>query len=325
MKHNALKNLLTNNKNVMRALHTGFGFDFEADMLVVHLGEPFTANKIAKILRADGYDTTREFVTAVLVKDPRRENVYRYARLQLGSFDVTRIKGMYFDTGLDNWIRKGDFEAERKKTTDAFVISQRAELVKLPTAGKYTPGAWDRFKMVGHSRIGDGRGTTWEYYRADLKKLLGTGDCIEYKLRAYTNDAGDFIDKSGYLVEDHRADLKRRAAALRADRERAEYMAADYSADIKKMLNAAQAMKNEAAAALASVTDPADVKALADIIDRYTGVYGVYATAFDVADRDENKKFSSVESATTAIAKLMDAIGALRARISDVVRVDAAA
>lgn len=249
MKNNALERLLTNNKNVLRALHTGFGFDFEADMMVVHLGEPFTANKIAKILRADGYDTTREYVTAVLVKDPRRENVYRYARLHLGSFDVTRIKGLYFDTGLDNWITKGDLEAARKKTTDAFVICQRAELVKLPPTEKYTPGAWDRFKMVDHSRIGDGRGNTWEYYRADLKKLFGTGDYIEYKLRAYTNDAGDFIDKSGYLVEEHRAELKRRAAALRAGREHAEYLASDYSVYIKKLLDAAQDLKNEAAAA----------------------------------------------------------------------------
>ena len=109
------------------------------------------------------------------------------------------------------------------------------------------------------------------------------------------HEAGDWIDKSGYLLAERRDDLRRRAAALRAEREKAAYMAADNSAEVEELRGMIEARKKEIVQQLQEATTAAELKEVETALSSWRGL-GCIVSDFERFERNTAaKKYGSNE------------------------------
>lgn len=111
------------------------------------------------------------------------------------------------------------------------------------------------------------------------------------------NDAGDLIDKSGYLLRERREDLKRRAAALRAEREKAAFLAADNSAKVEELRGMIEARKNELVRQLQQATTAEAVREVEKALCSWKGLGGIMGDFERFERNSAAKKYASIEEA----------------------------
>ena len=124
----------------------------------------------------------------------------------------------------------------------------------------------------------DGHGNTY-IGSVYLKSRQHNMQPIEYKTDRKPAAVADVIDKSGYMVCTRRADLKRRAYLLRADRARAAAAASDFTAEATSISQEMEEAKKALAASVLSAQVSGDFYAIserarnlrisADYLDRY--------------------------------------------------------
>lgn len=247
MLHNEL---LKDRPQAFRQLHKLYGFDFESNFIYYEHTGNFTVNAIIKnaSIQTGAQLNTIDYKMVLLVKpfliwSKQNANTWYLVDIEENnkpSFDVGNIcskSGIY--DGLDNFFTLQDFNNERKdKKVKAVLIAQRAELLKPEKVNYIDYG--ERYAVADVSTISfiSFKG---EIYISSVTVKDGNGR--KTVLRLYERDiktVDDLIDKSGYIVNERRADLKRRAEALRAERKKNEFLAADlskYLYDADKQMN----------------------------------------------------------------------------------------
>lgn len=307
----------------MKSLHDVFGFDFCAPFEVVELNGRFTLGKLEKQLKEAGH-TAETSVIAVCIADSASSyrNYYHLATVEKGGkINVEYRPPHYWSRGakngdcLDWFCRKSDFEAVRKSDgCSAFVFAQRKELLRIPK--QYKVDFEKRYSVTGCRFLTYDHGAR-AVSNVTLKRLDGGGETVEferigrtfYRGEHYPKTLEDLIDKSGYFVEWRRKDLQRRAAALRAEREKAAFLATDNA----EKLNALEVMIREKKKALVAALEKAETSDELDAVYQslkpYGGGFASVVRDFErVREKDEKKSFASVKAFENEYSRIVSAL-----------------
>lgn len=271
------KQLLSENRKALQFLNHAKGFDFEKPYNIVHKVGRFTARTVAACV-PNGH------AAAILLKptENRRRSYAGLYYIELGgagTFYPLRKDGVtYWDyPGIDYMFSKGDFEDIRKNETECiYIITQAPEHLQPSKAEKLD--LTQRLTLSDVRKWGDGRGNSY-IGSVYLKSRNRNMKPVEYKTDGKPATVADVIDKSGYMVCTRRADLKRRAYLLRADRARAAAAAADFSAEAAAIAQEMEEAKKALAVTVLSAQVSGDfhsicdrarnLRSAADYLDRY--------------------------------------------------------
>lgn len=277
----AIKSLLKDEPQALKALNEVFHFDYN---------KPYQAFKI------DGNTTIKQILKKVenpqdkliVVLNYQNHRAFWNDRYEVGIIDhMERVevdyKPHYFHAkGLETYNSKGDFRQDLKSPQTCphhIIIAQDKALLtaKKPIQIDYT----DRYKIDTTVTYG-GRITS-----------LSTGRTIEqYKHRLETEN----IDKSGYIVEYYRDNLKRRAKALKAERDKTAYIATDNTARIEELKIRIAAKKLEIIERLKAADTSEQLKEVAKSLEYWSNGYTSIVSSFeDLQKRVANKSYPSIE------------------------------
>ena len=244
------------NPQAMKALHNVFGIDWKKPAAVVRFDAPPT--KAAVLKAAEEIQ-----IPAPAVVLYHRTKWSEYDKMRFYAFTVS-------ESGVDNpkipyrenagsalndtWAKK-HFDEWRKDPREAATVyavyqakRDRSEPEKIGKPNEYTrysiteteTGFYNHgpkaYKLRPLDRNKNTAAATINYYHRDGK--------------TQHDQPGDILDRSGYYVRDRRENLKRRAAALKAEREKAAYNAKETAADAETVTAAADALRKYAAALL---------------------------------------------------------------------------
>lgn len=246
-----LAQILKERPDTMRALHASFGFDFCKPYAVASVHGHFTVRSLTKAIEAVGGSTSDGWCVVALVRDPKGfrwradeftavELCERYPQGFTNEFE--RVNGFDDCRSFGRFYTKGDFHEVRKgDTAEAVVIAQRvADLTKcacydwkhheLVEKGR-------RYRLIEARRCRSYDGTQKGIREVTVLPLEGNGRAqarisTDYRKHRTTDT---IIDKSGYLLEEVREDLKRRAQARKAERQKALYLATDDTAKVEEL------------------------------------------------------------------------------------------
>ena len=310
--------LLRENPKALQFLHEAKQFDFEKDFLILKIENHFTHNAIKKEI--EKY-ISGDYEAAILLK--RATDYSTHDELYYVDMNLYRFYPLREDRGLPYWkynidwfFSIGDFEDVRKKKTDhIFVIAQSTKHL-VPKEESKTDFS-QRFILEGVKRAGDGRGNT---YISELHLIRTNGSNSEftfypnktfYPALGRENVLENIIDKSGYILTLRRNDLKRRAAALKADREKNRFLESDFSKENAVLHEKIETVKKTMAEKTLQTRTYDDAKKLDEAINIFRWLM-MYTETHD--EKIKNKTFSSVQAAKNSFSELESKIS----KINDV-------
>ena len=300
------KELTTINARMLQGLHIRYGFDFEGVYFLERIEGAFTAKKV--------FDTfanfeARDFQIVFLVSDRRRAC---YASNELRAVKYTAASGFdvktesMFSCGLDNFYCKKDFEECRKHAdTVTYLLMQRRDLLK-PVKPATDPRSrldvttGERYTVCTPPDI---------FYYSDIYGNRYFKACTlrngnkRYNLINTTGrkvDIDYFMDKSGYIVALYRSNLARRAAASKADTQKARYAATDNTALIEALREKIKATKAAAVNAFERANTAADLKRFEMALTYYRG-FTCCVNDFEDLEKKEAVKWYSSQNIFCAV------------------------
>lgn len=320
----AMESAEKNGHFTARALHDVFGIDYNKPFFGQIINGHFTARQVLTAIRAAGIDTAN--AVNIILTRPTTGNHWRRGEWQAVTIDdAGRVDIEHKDNnrsgnttrkraGFEYYFRKSDFEDDRKSgTAAAIVISQEAQHLHKPAEKTLDPD--ERYKVIDFNRCKCANTNDTYISRITLQRTTDAGTTAEIGnpssprviYRGYFEPATveDAIDKSGYLVYDRRREWKRRARALRADRDRVAANTVDYSGHIAELERLFKERKKTIAAALEAAQAPHELKKVNTMIDDYKT--GLYLTALDMErwkEAAEKKNFTSPEKARAAFESI---------------------
>ena len=319
----ALETILTKEPNAAKAIHDAYFIDFCGPLYIFKKSGKFTVNQLLKEAAAAGYIPEDSTIIVCTTDIKYREDRIYTTQIITSRGDIdtntrfyTYSNGRSIYTKIEYYFRKSDFNDYRKQdNTTTYVICQRKANAarKNPHEVDYT----SRFKVKnisywgysygGPSYIGridlirtDDNGTTTEYN--DHGRIIWKGHTPEY------NDITEIIDKSGYIVNTKRDELRRRAAALKADRAKAAYTKDDNSGTVKAIRAAAEAKKAAIIAELQNATTGSELNAIGHKIYFYNGLSGIFSDLERLETREANKEYTSAAAFNKACENIRAAL-----------------
>lgn len=268
MKHTeATMELLRQNKGGLKQLHDIGGYDFNKPFTLSHILGNFTIKKAL----SDILPYYNNPFISIIMRDREAHEYNRRYKIITVSTDATyetSIKTPYYKKAsfetFDTFWRKADFEEMRKKhTSEAFIIAQELEHTHRTPKKAIDKTKRYIYQPSPYEKAGDGNGNTY-ISRITLKETDGTGEIMEYRTEGRyigtydkerrTNNINDIIDKSGYFIRERREDLRRRAAQIRAEKQKNIFTSCDFSAELAKTRAEAERAKIEVIEALKNAT-----------------------------------------------------------------------
>lgn len=305
------KELLSVHPHALRGLHNIFGFDFQQPHDVLYMAGNYTVKKIEKAAAAAGYGEESAIVLLTRSNSRRAWNrdfsvvEIKNGKAETDFSDAVRASFNYQLIPFDYFYCKGSFEEVRKDAgAETYVFFQKREYMKKPE--KKPVDYSQRFHLAQVRYSWDSNMTkkyvsSLELYETttDGKRKVEYGERSRYyaALSDRPEDAGEWIDKSGYLLRDRREDLKRRAAALRAERAKAAFMAADNSAKVEELRGMIEARKNELVQQLQQATTAEAVREVEKALGTWRGLGGIMSDFERFERNSAAKKYASIEEA----------------------------
>ena len=306
-KNATIKALLSDSKNAFRSLHSIFGMDFEAPYSIMHFPGKFTVKQVVKLAAANGY--TENCLLLVLTRDIYKvnwENRYRLAAINAdGNIDID-FKIPYFENGnINKFYRKYDLDDIRKSDgADTFVIWQDKKYLKMLRGKSLDHSA--RFKLLNYNYEYAANIRSKYIYSINLKETTGKGESVNYKPYNYRKEnIFDVIDKSGYLLQHRREELKQKANTLRKQRAKAIYMESDHSGKIKDLEKRVADRKTEIAIALSNANTWEELDAVGKSLTVWDGFAHVVRGFERFKNNVENKAYASIEDCEKAYNSIL--------------------
>lgn len=313
MKQKAIETLLTVDNKALQDLHTVCGFDFCAPFGVYQIKGRYTVKQVEKIVAVDGYNTGNA-VIAVCTRDTSRAAYGWSCDFQLvtikrgGGFEIDyKTPYHHKGRGLDTFYTKGSFEEVRKlDNAETVIFAQHTEHIKKPV--KMPVDLSGRFKLLQFDFCTFPATKKRYVNRLRLQRTDASGQKFDHEIigrvfysgAPYAESVDQVIDKSGYLLQAGRDELKRRAAALRAEREKAAFVASDNADKVKELEKRITARKAETVKALEAATTAAELEAVEKSLARWRGFAGIVADFERFREKVEKKSFASVAACLTA-------------------------
>lgn len=294
--------LLKSAPHAFQALHAVLGFDFCKSCGIAHLSGPYTVGKVQKTAAAGGYKAGD--VLAVLTRDEARWQYgsWEYFLATVDAAGDVDIDYRPYAFDLDWFSSKLDFHAVRKaEKADTYIIWQAREFINKPVKKKPDLSARFVFVKAGYCWHNERRYVD----RLTLKRTDASGEKYEHECpgyRVYTGtreatDPAECIDKSGYLLQERRANLYYRAARLKQQREKAAADAEDNAGRVQELAALLAARRAELVQALAA----ADTADALEKVGRALVGFGFSGLA-DAAHRLERFKDRAARKAFASIA-----------------------
>lgn len=305
------KELLSVHPHALRGLHNIFGFDFQQPHAVLYLKGNYTVKKIEKAAAASGYGEESAIVLLTRSNGRRAWNrdfsvvEIKNGKAETDFSDAVRASFNYQLIPFDYFYCKGSFEEVRKDAgAETYVFLQKREFLKKPEKKPVDFSQRFHLAQVRYSWTSNGNKkyvSSLELYETttDGKRKVEYGERSRYyaALSDRPEDAGEWIDKSGYLLRDRRENLKRRAAALRAERAKAAFMAADNSAKVEELRGMIEARKNELVQQLQQATTAEAVREVEKALCTWRGLGGIMSDFERFERNSAAKKYASIEEA----------------------------
>ena len=316
----AIKTLLTVNNHGLQDLHTVLGLDFCAPFDAWTINGKFTLNQITNEASKRGYNC-RNSVIAVCTRDKSRARYgwscdFNIATVDGGKLEI-EYRTPYHDSGrgLDTFTAKKCFEEIRKsKDAETVVFVQDKANLKRPTERKLD--VFGRYKLLKFDYCYNTSVNKKYVNRLYLQEIEASGQRFSHEIIGrvfyggfpYAETIDQVIDKSGYMLEARRNDLKRRAAALKKEREKAAFVASDNGAKIEELQALIVARKAEIVKALEAATTAAELKSVYDSLSTWKGFTGAVSDFERLKERDASKEYSSIKAFTEAYTAIYNAL-----------------
>lgn len=237
--------LLSENKKALQAVNAFSGIDFNKPYNIELINEHFTARTLGKLtgdnnavlLLMNNREWDIKHQRRYILKFQASDEIIDHNYYKAGFHDIDRKAGFdYWKYNLDYLWRKADFEAMRKGgLKDCFIIWQSPEYIQPAKPTKYIDYN-ARYNLVNYDKTsykGNTYITTIRLQARDGSARIyayNKSGQIVYPSQQYKSDnINYYVDKSGYIVNKRRDDLRREALKLKAEREAEEARKADFS------------------------------------------------------------------------------------------------
>lgn len=319
MANKLFKELLKIDNTAPRALHHVLKFDFMKDFYIFSLDQKFTANQILKEAAAAGHNPTASVIAILTQPTPDYifPNHLFLATLQTGDrfyIDYSGATIPYYiggkHTTVDDYHSRGTFENLRKNNTRSFVICQKR--ADLATDNPHPVNLESRFKIEKINKYGYQNSSASYIGDVETRRTDDNGSRYTYNQRGMViyrgrdeyQNINELFDKSGYIVNRKRAELKRAAAARRAEKASAAFKATDNRETIKALRTAAEAKKAEYIKRLTEATTGDEISKAAEGLRSYNGLGGIIKDIENVEARDAAKDYPSINSFNNDIERI---------------------
>lgn len=267
---NYLHELLQLNKHALQCAHDQAHIDFVKPFIIEKIEGKFTINQILKKVNAS-FDTK----ICLFVKH-YYGNDLEFCTISGGALEIDyRISYNHAanEFWLSHYYAKRCFEDDRKKDNSfVFIIAQDKAHLTTPTT-----------KTIDYSK---------RYTKKEVDRAFSWRNVPE-------------IDKSGYIVTYKQQELKRRARALRNERNKAAFLAVDYTANITELEKLIATRKQELVEMLLNVNSYEDSRTFEKAIDGYSSGFTWILYDFELyKNRLLSKWYSSPAAADNAYTKL---------------------
>lgn len=324
----ALTAMLNHNRKALRGLHVIAGYDFEKPFSVRRFECPVTVARILKETGSAG--SIRDLCVSLLIHNPNSEwGVYRDLHCvmvdRFGKAELSVNHVAWVDFRIDYFSSKSAFE-EMRKNPDCviYAIIQKKEFLH-----KYTPKAYDlgdRFRLVPgkETRWTDGKGFHG-VSAITVRRMDANGQDVEIRrpkiyLGGRVSDEGNpasvsaFIDKSGYLLPWRRDEMKRRALALRKEKEKSAYLQTDNSGKIEEIAARIEKLKKALAAEVLQAVSYDDVCKVARRLGYYKGLASV-VNHFELYQKYTiEKSFPSIAASEASYQRIVEELEGLEGK-----------
>lgn len=276
---NNIKELLSVNRFALRVLHDCLNYDFCKPYAIMHHKGKFTTGKVLKMSENAGFTPSAKI--AVLMRDTKSicDNDLHILTVDPGGNVKIDIKTSFSyggrSTNFSRFYAKRCFEEMRKRdTVEAFfVVQERENLCKKKEKQRDLS---QRFIYIPQpcEFACDGWWNRW-YNNILLQETGRNGE--QFRLTPisadryipnmpHTKNLYDIIDKSGYLLEERRYNLKHMAAQLRARRAAERFAQENTAPDVEKLGELVQAEKSSIISALQSAKTADDFSKLSYLL-----------------------------------------------------------
>ena len=209
---------------------------------------------------------------------------------------------------------KGDFDEYRRDPCEVYIILQNDE--HKTKKGEYTKAnAATRYKLIDTEKY-YGDVSAWIMQDRNSGEKTRISRCYWYSGdKKRSEQLSDVLDKSGYYIRDRRENLKKRAAALRAERAKTSYSHQDTAADVAEIENAATETRLYIADALRN----ADTITAGKIIEAIHSQWGsryAFPNAAKRAQEARNHAYKDRETADKYKADALRGLEKLRSAVA---------
>lgn len=292
---NALKELQSENKHIMQALHESCRFDFCKPYIVKKIYGKYTENKIRKIMAEDYAVTSNTHKIVILTKC---EDSWLYNRWHLVEILGTQIKidtiCPYYISGsaFDHFYTKSRFNEVRKSDTcQTIIIAQHYnDLCTLKTR------IHDNYRRMEIIEVRYNR--TWDSDKKYIGSLIVKGENNRKEtvyIGGEPKNLDTVIDKSGYLLGIRHADMRQRLKENKAKIEKAIADSTDFSEHLASLTTLVESKKIVLTETFKNCKTYAEYK-------EFEGMFAYYGGFMDIVDDFEhyrshvnNKSFASVK------------------------------
>lgn len=317
-------------RDLMRALHRVYGFDFCAPYFVGRIDGRYTVNKIRKAVEAVAplYAVNRygfRVVALCAVDSPNWYSGRLYAvEITANGFDIDRAKevnrcGLSWVNSFDYCYKKAQFDELRKNdTARCIIVAQASEHLRSTWSKNWRredlieEGA--RYRLIAPKTYRASFNDPRTFFSgAELQRIGGEATKISHSAptrgRDRYTDLSQIIDKSGYLIASHRLDLQRRADERRAEKKRRAYEATENGEKVETLRAIIGAKRHALAVELEKATTYEAVEAISKKMRRYPDGFMYTVQDFErFEERTKAKNYPSIEASEKAYNAILTAL-----------------
>ena len=309
--------LLKVNPGTLRTIHNIFQIDYNKPHKIIKMQAPSTKPAIRKAAAEAGYADAQAIILIHRTGgrwyfESDKKSFYLFTLDSDGTFENPKRGGCggFYDAvvgnSVDDCSTKGQFDEYRREPCEIFVILQK-DPDKAKKSEYSKPNATTRYKLIDTEKsYGDVK--AWVMQDRNSGEKARISRFYWYKGgKTESEKLEDVIDKSGYFVRDRRQSLKKRAAELRAEREKNSYSAQDTAADVAEIENAATETRLYIADALRN----ADTITAGKIIEAIHSQWGSRYAFPNAAKRAQEARSHAYKDRETADKYKADALKGL--------------